>query len=360
MFKVLSLSQVNGAKDNRCVSKVISDAIYWPRKDFRGRRINSSQLLTNVLDLLESNSLRREGCASMDTRDVGANEETELSDSNWVGPTNDASAQSGQEREYDWKKPSYMPSYKAWRQLILSLSTAAEAAAGADWPTVNRAFTAMQNSLDAFCPDSLILKVGLRTAEMTRDADLASDLVFRAQDVEFEATDESHADSLWLDNGKSVDDQESECYVFDPPESHLDSDFVGVKGSDDLSVSTDTSLDQSVGNTGIFNTQEVEPLFDSDITNPDNLTSSSYNPRHNSVRANPQAFASAIRLCVATGNMTSAEKLLDCLRDPRNTFPSSVKSDLYTLAMKGYAKVGDSDKALNLLKEMQNDGPKPT
>jgi pentatricopeptide repeat protein len=122
----------------------------------------------------------------------------------------------------------------------------------------------------------------------------------------------------------------------------------------------DTSLNESVGNTDVFNAQEVELLFDSDITHPDNLTSSSYKPRHNTVRATPLAFASAIRLCVATGNMTSSEKLLDCLRDPRNTFPSSVKSDLYTLAMKGYAKVGDSDTVLNLLKEMQNYGPKPT
>lgn len=351
---------MNGAKDSRCVSRVITDVIYWPCKDFRGRRINPSQLLTNVLDLLESKSLRREGGASKEIRDVDADDEAELFDSNWVVPTDDASVQSFQGREYDGKKPSYMPSYLAWRQLILSLSTAAEAEAGADWPIVHRAFTAMQSSLATFCPDALILKVGIRTAEMTRDADLATDLVIRAQDAEFEATHESHADSLRLDSGQAIGDPESESVVLHPTESDLDSIFLVVKGSDNLSSSTDASLNESVGNADTFNSQEVQPLFYSDIIKPDSLTFSSGQPCHNSVRATPQAFASAIRLCVATGNMTSAEKLLDCLRDPRNTFPSSVKSDLYTFAMKGYAKSGDSDTALNLLKEMQNYGPKPT
>jgi pentatricopeptide repeat protein len=354
------LSQVNGAKDNRCVSRVITDVIYWPRKDFRGRRINPSQLLTNVLDLLESKSLSREGSASKDIRGVDANDESELFDSNWVVPTDDASVQSFQGREYDGKNPSYMPSYMAWRQLILSLSTAAEAEEGADWPIVHRAFTAMQSSLATFCPDALILKVGIRTAEMNRDADLATDLVIRAQDAEFEATHESHADSLWLESGQAIGDPECESVVHHPTESDLDSIFVVVKGSDDLSVSTNTSLNVSVDNADTFNSQEVQPLFNSDIIRPDSLTFSSCKPRHNSVRVTPQAFASAIRLCVATDNMTSAQKLLDCLRDPRNSFPSSVKSDLYTLAMKGYAKSGDSETALNLLKEMQKYGPKPT
>ena len=128
---------------------------------------------------------------------------------------------------------------------------------------------------------------------------------------------------------------------------------------------TNTNLNSSVDDTDISDAKEVEPLFDLDVTNADKRTSPSLKPRRSSVRATAEAFASAMRLCIAAGNMSSTslagtKKLLGCLRDPRNTFLSSVKSELYTLAMKGYAKVGDNDVTLNLLKEMQNDGPTPT
>ena len=334
-------------KNDRCISKVINSAIYWPSKDFRGRRINSSQILIKMLELLESNNPGGEGDDGMDRRDKGEVEEAELSYSSLLGPDDDACLRSIQWSEYDRNKPSYMPGHIAWKHLILSLSWAAETKEGADWKLVRRAFTAMQSRLGNCWPDARVLKVGLRTAEMTHDADFACNLVIRAQNEEFQVTHDSDANSQ--------DDVGRLEFV------DLDSDIFSLKGNDDdLSLSMDTDLNESVGDTDSSNAQKVEPLFDLNVTNPDERTPPSCKPRRNSVRATPQAFASAMRLCVATGNVKSAEKLLGCLRDPRNTFPSSVKSELYTLAMKGYAKVGDSDATLNLLKEMQNDGPTPT
>jgi hypothetical protein len=85
------LVQANVGKDDRCVNEVITAAIYWPWKDFRGRRINSSQLMIKILELIESNSPDREGDNGMDRRDTGTVEEAELTDSSWVGPADDAS-----------------------------------------------------------------------------------------------------------------------------------------------------------------------------------------------------------------------------------------------------------------------------
>jgi pentatricopeptide repeat protein len=67
-----------------------------------------------------------------------------------------------------------------------------------------------------------------------------------------------------------------------------------------------------------------------------------------------------MRVCVAVGDIESSNKLLDGLRDSRNMIPDSMKSDLYTLALKGCAKTGNSDVAQVLLKEMQDTGLNPT
>jgi pentatricopeptide repeat protein len=97
----------------------------------------------------------------------------------------------------------------------------------------------------------------------------------------------------------------------------------------------------------------------SDLLGEDNTNASSTIDRK-SVRVPMQAFSSAMRLCVATGDMNSADRLLDSLRDPRNTIPLTKKIEVFTLALKGYAKTGNSDAAQDLLKDMQIRGLNPT
>jgi hypothetical protein len=170
--------------------------------------------MIKILELIESNIPDREGDNGMDRRDTGTVEEAELTDSSWVGPVDDAGVRSIQRSEHDWNKPSYLPRHNAWKQLILSLSRAAEAKAGADWPLVRRAFTAMQDSLGDCWSDPRILKVGLRTAEMTRDAELACNLVIRAQDEEFQATLDSDADSHEDIGHLESGDLDSDVFVY--------------------------------------------------------------------------------------------------------------------------------------------------
>jgi hypothetical protein len=67
-----------------------------------------------------------------------------------------------------------------------------------------------------------------------------------------------------------------------------------------------------------------------------------------------------MKLCIATGDMDSAGRILDRLRDSRNTIPTAMKSELFTLALKGYAKAGNSYGAQALLKDLQEGELKPT
>lgn len=317
----LSHSQTNGALHAEVVNKVIEEAIYWPSKDRCHRRINVSPLYSDIVGLLSPDQIGREYSTN---RSEFSDESPGLLQRTGWHVANDADG-----------RELYRAGYRVWRRLIVS---AARTDSG--WPLLRRAFHAMRSSIGDYWPDQYLVDIGLKTAHATRDTKLACDIVIRTQEKEFE----SHR--FDRDNDGATG-REKEADFGDVEESEL----VDLTGIDDLFVSNGMNVDETTFDSPSSKAQVTENLEELDKAPP-------RNPR--AVRVTPVMFRAAMRLCVTADDMSSAEKLLDCLRDSRNTIPSSIKSQIFALAIKGYAKGGDSYSAERLLREMQQNGPKPT
>ena len=351
----LSFAQKNGGRDDRVVNTVCMQAMFWPRKDRRGRRLNSSTILHKLLEVLESNTPEWvERTANECALRAVTGGDLPVFESK--GAANRLSLDDRVDED-DFSESSYIPSYSVWRRLILSLSMEARKGPSSHWLLAQRAFAAMNKTLESYWPDSRLLKVGLEVAETTHDAALASDIVVRAQEMHFQNVSDSHNEhSSWFD--KKSDVGAAESYSSFPNLQMLDNDpgiFDGQK-SDGWSETADAAGGESNKD---LNDPADDYMFTPDVTPLDESASAS-NDGSKAVRVPPQAFTTAMRVCIGTSNMANAERLLDCLRDSRSTIPDLVKSELYTLAMKGYAKKGDGDAAQTLLKEMQDGGPSPT
>ena len=304
--------QKNGERDVRTVAKIVMETISWPRRDRSGRRIDRSSFLSRMLDTLESFSIEESASHIEDSTIRVAN--TDIAD--------------------EHSNP-YKPSYKVWKRLILSLAAEVDKETNSGWPLVHRAFKSMRNALDDYWPDSSLLKTGLNVAEITGDAELAVDLVLRAQDRHSHETKEFGSTSLWSDDGVGIGDESDSVLLLNSEALHMPEGLFGPKEAN--------------------KSEETTVLSDAvDVEGDVYVSSSTAARRSMTVRVPPQAFGSAMRVSIATNDTDSTERLLDGIRDSRNTIPNSMKSELFTLALKGYAKVGNSDAAQSLLKEMQH------
>ena len=207
--------------------------------------------------------------------------------------------------------PCYTPGYSVWRQLILNLSKEAHQDSKPHWRFVHKAFTAMRNNLHVYWPDPKLLKVGLEAAVITKDAELSVDLIVRARHFPFT---QNGAPSWLHDHSACAKEHEEQSDLFSWNDRGWD------------------EREPALRKPGVSEAHRI-PL---------------------------QAFVTAMRVCISTGAMSSAERLLDCFRDSSDATPHSLKRELFALAMKGYAKKGDGDAAQNLLKEMQDGGLCPT
>lgn len=277
-----------------------------------------SPLQSDILGLLSPDQTGRESVA---TRRESSFEPTgQLQGTDWHA-VNDADG-----------REVYRAGYRVWRHLILSL-----AKSDSGWPLLHRAFLAMRNNFKNFWPDAYLLEVGLKAAHATRDTELACDIVIRAQKKEVEGY-RFYSDDYGATGREREADVKESCLV----------DLTGI---DDRSVSNDMNVDETAFDSPSLKAHVTENLEELDEP-------PSRNPR--AARVSPAIFVAVMRSCVAANDMSSADKLLDCLRDSRNKFPSSMKSQIFALAINGYAKGGDSYSAENLLKEMQRNGPEPT
>lgn len=309
----------NGGRGARTLEKVITETISWPRKDRGRRRLDRISLLSKVLDKLESFSTR----GNKTLREDGLFAVTGA----WNGG----------------ETLDNTPSYHVWRRLVVSLASEVDDQTNSGWSLVHRAFISMQNAVQDFWPDSSLLKTGLRVAEVTGDAKLAVDLVLRLHSKQMNEADAAESVSMWSAGDVAGDDHSSL-----PP-------------TDVLPESLGTQEYDMFGATEATPTDEVDAPADTIGGAAD--TDSDSGPsvtRRGSVRVPLQAYTAAMRVCAAVGDIESADKLLDGLRGSRNMIPDSKKSDLYSLALKGCAKTGNSDVAQALLKEMQDTGLNPT
>ena len=327
---------MNGERDDDTITKVLLEAISWPRRNRGGGRVDRSLFLTKVLHLLESCGKR---------------------------------ATVPQQHEY---LKYYDPPFSIWRRMILALASEIDRETGSGWSLVHRALGSMRNSVEHFWPDSLLLKTGLQASQVIGDAELAVDLVLRVHEkqmIDFESTSLLSDDKVDVGNGQLIPSS-AQSSLFEPVSSFSD-DGGDVNAETNISGASSLQLDIDAGEEGdestTMNAQTNEAIFPSehtgdmtsDVLGQDDVNTSPSIDRK-SVRVPIQALSSAMRLCVATGDMDSAERLLDSLRDSRNTIPLAKKIELFTLALKGYAKTGNSDGAKALLKDMQNRGLNPT
>jgi len=416
--------QTNRGRDSQTVAKLVMGTISWPRRDRGGRRINRSSLLSRVLDKLESASIQ----------EATQQEEGELFDVAGDKPWNERNIS------------LYYPSYSVYKCLILSLASEVDNKTNSGWPIVHRAFNSMRNAVVDFWPDSSLLKIGLKVAQVIGDADLAVDLVLRVHDKQLNEADGFQSTALSSDDVVGANDSHiaSPSILSEPLDTPLSGDVLGAgddqfaspstlseslnalksetlsgdaDGASDSQFAPPSTLFESLNalesNLPSLWTDDVLGIDDSHTASPsslsvslDALESSPPSPwtdgvigiddgqtaspstlsesldalEHHlfewgdagssagavvdetstSIRVPLQAFTSAMRICVATGDTDSSDRLLHSLRDTRSKLPPPLKSELCTLALKGYAKAGNSDAAQALLTEMRDGGLNPT
>lgn len=290
------------------------ETISWPRRDRAGRRLDRSSFLSRLLDKLESFDGRPDRSY---VDDVAVADDKSL----WNEPD----------------VPLFKPSYNAWKRLILSAASEVDFKTNSGWPLVHKAFNSMRNAIEDYWPDSSLLKTGLRVAEVTGDAELAVDLVIRALDKQVHVDEGIAPTSLWSDDASLVD--------------------IGQPSNTVVPESFEITTEGKISLNEIGATEESGGLFDSFGEATD---SASRQHSKGFVRVPVQAFTSAMRVCVLTGDSESTERLIGGIRDSHNAIPGSMKTELYTLALKGFAKSANSDSAQTLLKEMQDGGLNPT
>lgn len=300
--------ETNNDRSVGTVTNLVLETMAWPRRDRGGLRIDRTSLLTSVMEKL-------------------------------------ATASSGAFGDEDGERiAACSRQYHVWNRLIILLESEVDRRTNSGWDVVHKAFQSMRNAVQDFWPDSSLLKIGLDAAQVSRDAELAVDLIIRMHNKQMQGTESLESASKWNsdvvgasdDHLKGDGDQSTNGHILSEALDHPKRDFSGMIGN--LSEAIDIDSDPMGTETVNDRDQHEFPA----------------------IRVPPQAFTAAMRICVATGDANSVNRLLDTIRDSRNTIPRSMKTELYTLALKGFAKVGDSDDAQALLREMQDGGLTPT
>jgi hypothetical protein len=114
------------------LDRVFVTAIQWPNKDAQRHLVDNSEAISQVLEILETDS-----------------------------------------------ESVYRPGYDVWKQIVIRSSRAASVDI-TRWKLIQRAFRGMAASHSSYCPDHVLLKLGLDACVVLHDAALASDLMCRA------------------------------------------------------------------------------------------------------------------------------------------------------------------------------------
>jgi len=116
-------------KRDKCVDSLFINAIHWPTTNRMGKSIDSTSVLRDILQILESTA-------------------------------------------------SYSPGFVVWKELISACSKGASKNPS-QWSLVRSAFKGLSSSHPEFWPDHSLLRIGLEAGEAVPDPHIAADLICR-------------------------------------------------------------------------------------------------------------------------------------------------------------------------------------
>jgi pentatricopeptide repeat protein len=228
--------------------------------------------------------------------------------------------------------------FHVWKQLVVESAKRARQNTSR-WELVQRVLKTLTTENPKFWPDHVLLKYGLEASEFLLDSKLASTLIARILEHERDA------------QAPRVDDSfESTHFLSDNEQFSFG--ITAETNSENRSITS--AQDETVG-------LEWAEASSADATESAQIDIAGDKPTHDETLEQPPLTRSRVvfrdilkgmEICVHNSDMRSGRLILDSVE----TFPEAVpvvgKRALYTLALKGFASIGDFESAEELLSAM--------
>jgi pentatricopeptide repeat protein len=275
----------------------------------------------------------------------------------------------------DNSRRNYEPGFKAWRNMIVALSRTTKADP-TRWEMLRRPLYALFERNKRFCPDELLLKIGLSYCEATGDAKMARDLVVRSVDHHCSACERKpsfvsgyeKSDTRWKaeedDTGfsLSVDGTNSEeaSKTWQGLEIDEESGSGTVKHLVDDTATQANAVDLTILESA-YNDKAGQLFWRSPASSiileaaPDDLgtmhgeagsidtgsleNASDEAPRHSSAPFSYKVFQKAIKICIAADDATNGLSILDAFGRMENVYPKHIESQILGFALRGFASL---------------------
>jgi pentatricopeptide repeat protein len=297
------LTQEQSSDLSQGLDDVLLSCIRWPLRNRNGQSIDNTSFLSKILRILEANA-------------------------------------------------SNPPGFHVWKQLVVECAKRARQNVSR-WELVQRVLKKLSTDNPQFWPDHLLLKYGLDASEFLLDSELASTLIVRT----LEHDRDFHAARSNVNNDDD-DDAAFESDLFDLLSDSKQYSF-GITArteTEEESIGSleDGSVRQEWAEGSSFDeTKSTEIDVAADKSMPD---ASLELPPVQRSRVVFQDILKGMEICVHSSDMRSGRAILDSVEAFPEAVPAVGKRALYSLALKGFAAIGDFESAEQLLSTMiQND-----
>lgn len=323
---------------NQNLDKMFTSCIQWPQRSRSGNMIENTEFLSKIQSTLEND-------------------------------------------------PVHFPGFPVWKTFITASARRARQNQSR-WELVARALRKLSTDNPHFWPDHVLLKYGLQASEALLDSKLASTLITRVI---------HHERSEHVSASVAVDDDTFESDISD----FLSDDMHFSFGITDKSANSDSSLPGTEGSELGSLLASIETLggdslsFESDAADgskqevagrdwsdliaeatqtEENLSTEALTVDHpvegkeQGVKSTPPPPTSrivfrdilkAMEVCVHSNDMQSGQSILDSVEAFPDAFPATGQRVLNTLALKGFAAIGDYETSESLLSTMIANDMKP-
>jgi pentatricopeptide repeat protein len=266
--------------------------------------------------------------------------------------------------------------FHVWKQFIVECAKRARQNVSR-WELVQRVLKKLSTDNPRFWPDHLLLKCGLEASEFLLDSELASTLIVRTlehdQEVHTPRTDNAFESDIshFLSDSKEfsfglkaeTNTKDSTDTAFESDLSHFMSDSKQFSFGITTGTNADDPSNESVQDGTVGWEWADGPSFDE--TKYTQIDAAADKPTHEASLELPPEVRSRVvfrdilkgmEICVHGSDMRSGRLILDSVDAFPEAVPVEGKRALYSLALKGFAAIGDFDSAEQLLSAMiQND-----
>lgn len=255
--------------------------------------------------------------------------------------------------------------FHVWKQLVAECAKRARQNVSR-WELVQRVLKKLSTDNPRFWPDHLLLKYGLEASEFLLDSELASTLIVRT----LEHDQETHA--------PRTDTEDRSNHAFESDLSHFMSDsnqfsFGITAGTSAEDPSTESVQDGTLGREWVDGpsfdeTKSTADGLSFDETKSTEIDAAADESPHDASRELPPVGRSRVvfrdilkgmEICVHGSDMRSGRLILDSVDAFPEALPVAGKRALYSLALKGFAAIGDCESAEQLLSAMVQNDLKP-